>query len=130
MIDPVEISTPDWLPAAVLEVANLVAEMAPDMRADTEAVLTRLVVDERMKGVWQDLGKHKREGAPAPEQFYEAAPPAAVRSWTAMAEAWRARAAAYRALGDEATAAQYELYAAASGGRGRAPPPAPPNEDG
>jgi len=128
MTDAVEIGTPGWLPPLVLEAANLLAEMAPDMPAETEAVLTRLVVDERMKGVWQDLGKHKREGAPTSERFYDAAPPAAVRSWAGLAEAWRARATEYRALGDEATAAQYELYAAATQGREGASPPAPLNE--
>ena len=129
MIDPVEISTPDWLPAAVLEVANLVAEMAPDMPADVEAVLRRLVLDERMKGVWQELGKHKREGAPAAERFYEAVPPAAVRSWAETAKALCVRAAEYWALGDEFTALHYEYEAAAAAGRERDGTVVPLNDD-
>lgn len=129
MIDPVEISPPDWLPTAVLEVANFLAEMAPDMPADIEAVLRRLLVDERMKGVWQDLDKKKRESTPTSERFYEAAPPAAVQSWAAMAKALHARAAEYRALGDETMATRYEQHAAAVEGREGDSSTAPLNED-
>lgn len=129
MTDPVEIETPDWLPPLVLDVANLLAGMAPDMPADAEAVLKRLVVDERMEGVWQDLSKYNRNGGPALERFYKAGLPAAVRSWADMAEAWRGRATEYRALGDEATATRYDQYAAASEGQEGARPPEPLNDE-
>lgn len=129
MTDLVEIKTPDWLPAAVLAMANFLVGMAPDLPADTEAVLTRLLIDERMKGVWQELGKHKREGAPTAERFYKAVLPAAVQSWAGLAEAWRGRATDYRALGDEATATRYEDYAVAAEARQASHPPQPLNEE-
>jgi len=128
MTDPAKIKTPRWVPAEVLATANFLVGMALDMPADAKAALIRLVCDERMKGVWQDLNKYKREGAPTSERFYEAALPEAVQSWAGVAEALRARAAAYRALGDETTATRYEQQAVAAEGREGNSPPTPLNE--
>lgn len=109
-----EIKTPDWVPPIVTQCANYLVAHAPHMPPETEAVLIRLVTDERMREVWEEVGKHKRINYKStPEHFYDPQLPAEVRSWSALAEAWRREAKNLRSLGDEAAARQFEDWAQA-----------------
>jgi hypothetical protein len=116
--DVEEIAAQGWVPSSVLAMANYLADATGDGPPEVRDLLRRLITDEQMRGVWQDLQKHKRDGyAPTAAQFYKAGLPGAVQSWAGMAAAWRSRAADYRDLGDEATAAQYEGFASAADAR-------------
>jgi hypothetical protein len=108
-----KISVPEWVPSHVIQIANVITESVGGQPPEMLDLLCRLITDERMKGAWQDLQKHKRENyVRTPSQFYETELPDAVRSWAGMRTAWQERATEYRELGDEATARQYENFAA------------------
>jgi len=109
-----EIKTPDWVPSMVTQFANYLAAHALDLPPETEAVLIRLVTDERMREVWEEVGKHKRINYQSTtEHFYDPQLPVEVRSWSALADAWRREAKNLRSLGDEAAAKQFEAWAQA-----------------
>lgn len=109
-----EVPTPKWVPPVLIQYANYLAARVPDMPPETEAALIRLMTDERMREVWEEVGKHKRINYQStPEHFYDPHLPAEVRSWSALAEAWRREAKNLRSLGDEATARQFEAWAQA-----------------
>jgi hypothetical protein len=110
-----EIPTPDWVPPIVCHAANAIAGAMPDMPEDTEALLIRLLTDERMKEVWEEISKHKRiDHKTSVEWFYPVSIPGEIGSWTALAQAWRQHATGQRSLGDGAGAAQFEDWASAA----------------
>src|SRR5690348_12160808 len=100
-----EVTVPEWVPPEVIQVANMLAGSLAAAPSEVLDLLSRLVTDGRIKGVWQDLQKHKREDyTRTSSQFYETEIPEAIRSGTGMAMAWRTRAAECRELGESSSA--------------------------
>jgi hypothetical protein len=57
-----EIAAQGWVPSSVLAMANYLADATGDGPPEVRDLLRRLITDEQMRGVWQDLQKHKRDG--------------------------------------------------------------------
>lgn len=82
------------------------------------AVLERLACDPRMKVVWDELNKRRREDyRSTDEPLYPSKLPGEIASWKTVAAAWRERAAEYRELGDESIARAYDCQAAVAEAR-------------
>ncbi len=66
------VTFPDWIPRAVIDKAEQLRAGISTEENPTEAleVWSRLVLDARMKRVWQELYKKKRIGHQASEEFF------------------------------------------------------------
>jgi hypothetical protein len=103
---------PEWVPRGAQFTADLLLKKRPP--APIHDGIMRLLCDSRMKTVWRELTKRKREGhTSSPDPFHEAKLPPAVESWQSMADAESRRAAEYQELGEEEVAQLHEQRAAA-----------------
>jgi len=126
----IEVPVPEWVPAIVRQIANFIADATPDMPDEVEALLTRLLTDERMRNVWEEIGKHQRVNHRTTGQpHYGPRLPPEILSWAALAESWRARSKEVRALGGEADGFQLEKLADAVSSRDSGEPEPPPDDN-
>lgn len=102
------IDFPDWVPArvggAAIEIARV--DLAP------LPIIRRLATDPRMRAVWQELGKRRREEYKATEQrVYAAELSPQSLSWESLAHDFASRATKMRALGNDPRAGELETIA-------------------
>ena len=125
---------PDWTPAIVCEMANYLAPLLVNAPAEVKVLLFRLVWDERMKSVWEEIGKHKRiRHVSSEEWFYSAHLPAETESWSSLASSLRREENNLRDLGDRVAADRFSSWAAGAEARAatagsNARPDIPPQE--
>jgi hypothetical protein len=109
-----EIEPPDWVPAMVIAVANYLLDQSETAPPQITALIERLVTDERMQGVWRELGRHRRDNhISTADLFRNPTLPDAILSWETTARELRNRAVALRQLGADHDAGQIQTSAAA-----------------
>jgi hypothetical protein len=112
----VAVDLPDWIPRSVGDLAQIKSDDLHRQRAEPEILelLRRLTSDTRMKNVWNELQRRKRQDYERTEAFVH---PASQTSWTSQATSGRRRAVQLRKLGGSENAAEadrLELSAAAA----------------
>jgi hypothetical protein len=119
---------PDWVPLGVARAARMLTGALTGSQGE---VVRRLATDPRMKEVWDELNKHRRENyVPTERLHYPSTLPAAIESWEGLAAAQRKRAEEYAQLGGEASAAMLESMAASAEARHRNAPPSDLSSEG
>jgi hypothetical protein len=107
-----EIDCPEWTPAIVCEMANYLAPLLVNAPAEVKVLLFRLLWDERMKPVWEEIGKRKRVRYVRSEKyFYSVHLPAETESWPNLARALRQEENKLRELGDRSGAERFTSLA-------------------
>jgi hypothetical protein len=114
LLAEVTVDLPDWIPRVVRDLVPIISADLQRQGATFEAsqLLHRLVFDPRMKNVWNELLRRKRQDYERTEAFVH---PASRTSWTLKAASERRRAAELRKFGgskNEAEADRLELLAA------------------
>lgn len=129
-----QILCPDWTPAIVCEIANYLAPLLVNAPAEVKVLLFRLMWDERMKTVWDEVGKRKRVRYVKSEQYlYSAHLPAETDGWSSLARPLRREENYLRDLGDRIAADWFSSWAAGAEARAAtagsdARPDMPPQE--
>ena len=110
----VAVDLPDWIPRSVRDLLPIISAGLQRQGATREAfqLLHSLISDPRMKKVWNELLRRKRQDYESTEAFVH---PASRTSWTPKATSERRRAVELRKLGgseNEAEAVRLEWLAA------------------
>tara|TARA_R110000868_G_scaffold70819_3_gene207983 strand:- start:21718 stop:22461 length:744 start_codon:yes stop_codon:yes gene_type:complete len=104
-----QVAAPDWVPPAVVRVAQMILMTGGSLNLDSQLALTRLIHDQRMKTVWSELLKHQRDNYRVTQTpFHDSKLPKEIESWDALAQTHRQRAADFRELGGNDEAAWYD----------------------
>ncbi|NOT39103.1 MAG: hypothetical protein HOP13_01275 [Alphaproteobacteria bacterium] len=112
-----EFEFPSWVPPRIRQAAVQIASsgQVPVL------VVSRFATDARMRGVWQELGKKKRDDYQRTNTpSHPGTPPPQCDTWASLATSLRAHAAKERSFGRDAEAEKLEQTAAAVADRDRA----------
>ena len=106
--------------------ANYLAPLLVNAPTEVKVLLFRLMWDERMKSVWEEIGKHKRIRYVSSEEWlYSAHLPAETESWASLASSLRREGNNLLDLGDWIAADRFSSWAAGAEARGATAGPTP-----